>query len=198
MTPITLTSITKLEPSFSKAKPKNSFSLDKKEKNREDKTSKAHKPKKEEEVPTEAFIEKPFKFISPLLQENTCIDSKKTIEAATEILSTAIVHKEKQGISTTTLTLQDHPHLSILSGTMIELVCYDTAPMSLQINFFSSPQGALFLSSHLSTLHENLQKAFPDTFFSIAKPLLQTTSSKDRRKEKESFQEKAKKTDPFI
>lgn len=186
---MTLPSKPSLEP---KHTPKKTFSLQKKEK--EPQSNK----KKEPSTLEEAFLEKALILTSPFQQKSEDISSSKTIEILSSTLIEHLSHQEKQGISTTTLLLGDQSPLKVLCGTEIEIKCYDTDPTKFHIDFFSTPQGALFLSTHLTSLHERLQSSFPDTFFSLAKPLLNTYATKEKRKENYKPVSKPEKTNPFV
>lgn len=90
-------------------------------------------------------------------------------------------YMEQKGVSTTTLLIGQSAKNSLLKNTEITLKCYDTAPCSFHIDFYSSPSGVEFLSKHLVSLTSELQKALPSTFFSISKPQLATFYGKKQK-----------------
>ena len=138
------------------------------------------KKKKEPTSLEGAFLEKPLLMMqgaSPC-EKNA---GSQELKLFFDVMVDTISHQEKKGISTTTLLLGENPKLTILNGTEITLKCYDTDPSKFHIDFLSTPQGGAFLAQHLPTLQSHLQQAFPQTFFSLAKPLLNTYVTKDKK-----------------
>lgn len=129
-----------------------------------------------------ALLEK--NLIQPSFEFEQKIQGLSSIEEL-NFLCTHLIEKlsymEKKGVSTTTLLIGQSAKNPLLKNTEITLKCYDTAPCSFHIDFYSSPSGVEFLSKHLASLTSELQKALPSTFFSISKPQLATFYGKKHK-----------------
>ncbi len=121
------------------------------------------------------------------------LSSLHKLEQLTSILVDKLSYQVEKGISKTSIFLAGTESLPELAGSEIQITCYDTDPHRFHIDFLTSPSGALFLSKHLSCLQSELISKFPDHFFSVAKPMLNTYSAKEKKHEGKKIQSAMKK-----
>ncbi len=141
--------------------------------------------------PATAFLEKALmqnELIygkSPLYYQS--VESAALVEAVLEKVSYQI----EKGVEKTSIFFGESSNNPSLKGSEITITCYDTAPMRFHLDFFSSAQGVLVLSSEMGHLKEQLQKKFPEHFFCFANPCL---NSYVKHKNTQYFSQKVNKT----
>jgi hypothetical protein len=98
--------------------------------------------------------------------------------ALVEALLEKISYQTEKGVEKTSIFFGDSCNNPSLRGSEVHITCYDTDPMKFHLDFFSSAQGVLVLSSEMGNLKDQLQKKFPEHFFCLSNPCLNTFSKK--------------------
>ncbi len=142
-------------------------------------------------VPATAFLEKAL-----MQNELICVQSALNYQpvgsaALVEAVLEKVSYQIEKGVEKTSIFFGTSCNNPSLKGSEITITCYDTAPMSFHLDFFSSAQGVLFLSSEMGHLKEQLQKKFPEHFFCFANPCL---NSYIKQKNTQYFSQKVNKT----
>lgn len=136
-----------------------------------------------------ALLEKTLIHHDSLSSKTLCyepLESTALVEAVLEKIS----YQMEKGIEKTSIFFGESCKNPFLKGSEIHITCYDTDPMRFHLDFFSSAQGIVVLTAEMGNLKEQLQKKFPNQFFCLANPCLNTYSKK---KGPSNFSEKVNK-----
>lgn len=125
-----------------------------------------------------AFLEKALITQETLLSSMRVTSQAPATSAIIEAILEKVSYQIENGVEKTSIFFGKSEKNPSLQGTEIHIMRYDTDPLRFHIELASSPQGVLVLSSEMGNLRDHLRKQFPDQFFSIAKPCLNTYSRK--------------------
>lgn len=156
--------------------------LARKEKTKESKASIKKQITQDEYTPHFALYEKTLIERAINFESNALsISHTEPLAALVDSLIDKLGYIFEKGISTTSLFIRNNGTNSLLQSTEVTIKCYDTAPYSFHIDFFTTPTGSQFLHQNLISLSSHLHEAFPESFFSIAKPSLNTYVSRNKK-----------------
>lgn len=131
----------------------------------------------------DSFYEKQLIFTpTPVQEDIQGISPSKELSALVDSLIDKLSYVIDKGISKTHIFIGNSSSQCI-HQTEITITHYDTAPHSFYIDFLAPEASCQFLASHLACLSHSLEHALPKCLFSLSKPVLNTYSSKIKRKD---------------